>query len=290
MTTETEQTPATISKDIVSPEEGIESLKDQIARAQAESKARLGAADRAIQEQAARATKAEREVVEVKKGAVETTIESLTRDKEMAKRDFIAASETGDYKAAADAQDRISAANARIVAAEQGRVILEEELKAPPKPAQVQPQFVDQVEQVARQLAAPSAAWVRAHPEYITDPAKNEQMLRAHHGALAQGRREDTAAYFESINHALGIGGEHPRADVTPREGARTPSSAPVSREVSQTPRRESRGDVHLSAEEVEMALTLNLDPNKSRDEILRDYATTMANEIKAGRITTRTL
>ncbi len=278
---------------IVPAEEGIESLKEQIARSTAESARRLGEKDRIIAETAQRAVAAEREVVTTRKDAITTTIESLTKDKDGAKRDLKQALEIGDYEKVADAQDRISAANARIVAAEQGRQVLEEESKAPPR--QHQPIVSDPVEELARRLEPRSAAWIRQHPEYVGAGELNAKMIRAHHSAIGEGLQPETDSYFTFINRKLGLEREPemsrqppPREDLTMRQqdDTRSPLSAPVGREVSQSPRRQaSPGRVHLSADEVSTALALNLDPKKTDKEVLEEYARNKVALMSEGKI-----
>lgn len=263
---------------IVPPEEGLQSLKDQVAKAREDSARRLAEKDRVIAEAAARAVAAEREVIVTRKSSIEVTIERLSSEKDSAKRDWIAAQEAGDWVKAADAQDRLSTANARIVAAEQGRQVLEEEIKAPPKQ---QPIYVDQVEQVARNLQPKSAAWVRTHPEYVTDAALNKKMIAAHNHALGEELTPESDEYFAHINERLGFTQPPQRQDVRARQSDdagsnRAPVSAPVGRNVSQTPRRDAGvGTVRLEPYEIASALeTIGpLYPKASRQEILRMYA-----------------
>jgi hypothetical protein len=272
---------------IVPPEEGIESLKDQIARSRAEHAQRMGEKDRLIQEAAQRAVAAEREVTTTRKSSIEMTIESLQKDKDGAKRDWIAAQEAGDYPKAADAQDRMSQANARIVAAEQGRQALDDDLRAPPRQ---QPISTDRVEEVARTLQPRSADWVRQHPEFINRPDLNQKMIRAHHAAVGEGLEPDSDAYFTMVNRRLGLEREPETAneDAAPRrgDGSRAPTSAPVGRDVAQNPRRAaSPGTVRLSAEEASAALALNLDPKKSDREVFEEYARNKVALMSEGKI-----
>ena len=100
---------------IVTEDEGIKSLQAEAEKSRRESAERLREADRRIAEAHRIAVEAQQETAAVKKDHVGTIIENLTAQKEAARRDLIAAHEAGDFAKVADAQDRISLANARIV-------------------------------------------------------------------------------------------------------------------------------------------------------------------------------
>lgn len=277
---------------VVTGDDGIEGLKEQVARAKAESERRLGESQRKIQEAyenarraEERAAHAEKEVATVKQGAVLTVLDNLKRDKEDAKRKYRAAMEAGEFDKAADAQDELSLANARIVEAEKGKQELEERAKAPPvAPRRTEPLPADDpAERLAATLSPRSAAWVRSHPEFARDEAKQEEMTRAHFSALGEGHRADTEAYFDFVNRKLGIT-KAPPDPVSPggiasgaREASRAPASAPVSRDVTQSPGSARPNTVHLTASEVATA--------KAMDMKLEDYARYKVALIKEGKI-----
>lgn len=263
---------------IVSPEEGIQSLKDQVVKAQADSARRLAEKDRVIKEAFDRANAAEAEVVTTRKDTIGTVIESLTKDKETAKRDYQTAMETGDFAKAADAQDRLSVANARIVEAERGKVALEEEIKAPkPQPRTVETQrYDDPVEQLAAQLHPRSASWVRSHPDYVTDPTLNDAMIEAHNTAVKRHIPLDTDEYFGFINKRLGIE-EGNKVQEPSRERSTAPISAPVGRDVAQTPRRSTPGTITLTPAQAQTARDLGMS--------YQDYAKQLVECEKEGKI-----
>ena len=129
----TDKKPEIEKPKVVTADEGIESLKDQVAKAKRESAERLAEKDRQIADAFRVAQDAQRETVTVKKDQVGTIIESLTKDKEAARRDYAAAMTAQDFDKAAEANDRLSMANAKIVEAERGKIALEDEAKAPQK-------------------------------------------------------------------------------------------------------------------------------------------------------------
>lgn len=268
---------------IVTADEGIESLKEQVARAQRDSANRLAEKDRVIADAFKRASDAEREVTVVKKDQVGTIIDSLMKDKEAARRDYQAAMEGGDYAKAADAQDRLSLSNARIVEAERGKLALEDEAKNH-RPVAVQ-SVTDPVETMAGSLSPRSASWVRSHPDYARDPRLTRQMVRAHEDAIDEGHAPDSDGYFGFIETKLGVG--RPQRQESGRDMNRAPVAAPVGRDIAQAPGQNRPGTVTLSPNEVRAAMdTLSpLYPDASRDELLRIYAKNRSDLISEGRM-----
>lgn len=278
-------------KILVTADEGIESLKEQVDRARRDSDRRLAEKDRIIADAFKQAQEAQREVSVVKKDQVGTIIESLNKDKEAAKRDYRVAMESGDFDKAADAQDKISDANARIVQAERGKMALEEEVKTPLRQP-VQP-VTDPAEQMASTLSPRSASWVRSHPEFARDPRLTRQMVRAHEDAIDDGHEPDSDGYFSFINGKLGIdggrqvGSDNVNRQSSGREASRAPVSAPVGRDVSQSPGQQRPGKINLQSHEVQAAYdTLGpLYPDKSKYELLQIYAKNREDLISEGRM-----
>lgn len=272
----------TEAKTVITAEEGIESLKEQVERAKRESATRLAEKDRQIADAFRAAQDAQRETVTVKKDQVGTIIESLTKDKDAARRDYAAAMTAGDFDKAADAQDRISLANAKIVEAERGKVALEEEAKVPPKAAPV----LDAVDRLAASLSPRSAAWVKAHPDYARDPKLNRQMIRAHEDAVDEGHPLDSDGYFAYINTKLGLT-ERRQAEGRQADSSRAPVSAPVGRDVTQSPGAQRPGSIKLEPHEVRTAIeTLSpLYPKADRAELLKIYAQNKQDLIAEGKI-----
>ena len=269
---------------VVSADEGIESLKEQVEKAKRESAQRLAEKDRIIADAFKQTQDAQREVSIVKKDQVGTIIESLNKDKETARRDYTLAMEAGDFAKAADAQDRLSLANARIVEAERGKMALEEETKAPLR--QTVQQINDPVEQMASTLSPRSASWVRSHPEFIMDKRLTRQMVRAHEDAVDDGHQPDSDSYFSYINTKLGLEGGR-QVETRRQDQQRGPTSAPVGRDTPQSPGTQRPGTVNLQPHEVQAAVdTLSpLYPDKSKNELLQIYAKNKLDLIAEGRI-----
>ena len=71
----------------------------------------------------------------------------------------------------------MAANEAKALQLENGKQSLKETPRSAPRP-------LDPVEAFATQLSPRSAAWVRAHPEYATNPKLTQKMIAAHNMAL----------------------------------------------------------------------------------------------------------
>jgi hypothetical protein len=288
-----DKTPKAEIGKIVSADEGIEDLKAQVEKAKKDSATRLAEKDRQIQEAFQRATAAERETVTVKRDAVGTILEKLGADKDAARRDLIAAHEAGDFAKVADAQDRLSMVNARIVEAEKGKMVLEDEVKNP-QGRQVQDSVSDPVEVVARTMQSRrSADWIRQHPEAVVNGAVAPAAMSAHFSALDKGLEPDSDAYFEHLEGAIGGRRSESRQQErqqTGRDMNRSPTSAPVNRDVVQAPGATRPGSIRLEPHEVQTALDTYapLYPKESRDQLLKRYAQDKMQLIDEGKISRR--
>jgi hypothetical protein len=259
---------------IIPPQEGIDDLKKELEESKKRQQERLDLAQRQIAEAAARAAEeskranaAEARVLETQRDAVGTTVDLLTKERESAKRDYADAMQAGDFGKAADAQERMSIAAARLVKAEEGRLALEDDLKRRDQPEGRRPDGsnLSSAEKLARNMEQQgnirSAAWVREHPEYVNDPSLAKKVEQAHFYALGEGYAEASDAYFQAVNSKLGLNGQSgertQRQEDTSRSAA--PLSAPVSRQSQgyQPGRMPSR--ITLSAEQAQTARELGM-------------------------------
>jgi hypothetical protein len=112
---------------------------------------------------------------------------------------------------------------------------------------------------------------VRAHPEFVREPAKNRKMIRAHEDAIDDGVKADTPEYFEYIEKRLGLATAAPQVQKTeedalssaaaPRSQRSAPPSAPVSRSGNGAAPRSNV--VKLTADEIEMARLNDMTPEE---------------------------
>ena len=254
-----------IAEEEISPELGIEALKQQlsmerVARAEAETRARQAENT---------ASKASIEVQDSNLQLIVSAIDSVNRSNTMLKRDYSMAMASGNFDQAAEIQSTMSMNSAKLLQLENGRSALEQRLKNPP---QMQPERpVDPVESVASQLSPRSAAWLRAHPECVNDKRLYMKMIGAHNIAVADGFSADTDEYFSEIERQLGY--RKPQTNVNdydeeptsaaakpmPKKGP--PPAAPTSRAASNG--SGGRNTVTLNREEREMANIMGMTPEE---------------------------
>lgn len=240
---------------VVPPEDGIADLKRQLD----EERARRADAERRAAEaaQQAHAARLDKEDTDIQ--LVSNAIDTLDRETDILKANYAHAMQTGDFRRAAEIQEEMSDNSAKLLQLRNGLEAMKAKPKAPPPQAAP----ANPVEAFASRLTPRSADWVRAHPEFVTDPSKNRKMIAAHELAVADGLTPDTDAYFTAIEETLRI---KPQAKVVEEEATSSaakvvsrrdaaPAAAPVSRGTS------SRNVVRLTAAEREMAEMMGMKP-----------------------------
>ena len=248
----------------ISAEEGLEAFKKKYEE---ERQARLDAENRARQA-TQQAREAQGQVGDTNLQLVNSAIDTLKRETDILKANLRAAMASGDYSAAADAQEAMADTKAKLLQLENGRLALQDQLKNPVQ--RVEPS-VDAVEALASQLSPRSAAWVRANPDYARNPRLTQKMIAAHNLVTADGIAPDTDEYFESVERVLGVSAA-PSASVAaaeapmsaasaPAQRRSSPAAAPVSR--SGNPTNSRPNVVRLSAEEREMAQMMGQTPEE---------------------------
>jgi hypothetical protein len=128
------------------------------------------------------------------------------------------------------------------------------------EPQQQQPASV---EQIISNSGLPELAqgWLRQHPEYVSDPVKNQQLRKMHNVAEYQAGGEYTERYFDRLNVLLGFKQEAAQPAPAPRVApARRPAyvgafSAPPTREApSMKTGRPIERQPQLTRDELEIA------------------------------------
>jgi hypothetical protein len=155
--------------------------------------------------------------------------------------------------------------------------------------AQQHPQFATEpqepqapsAEQIIASSGLPENAkdWLRAHPEYVSDPVKNAQMQRMHYVAEHQAGSEFTERYFDRMEILLGLRQEPTPAPVVaptaPRNSApvrkqqyAAPVSAPPTREPPSMATGKSRNfRAPLNADELYIAQQSGQTPEQYQQE-----------------------
>lgn len=185
------------------------------------------------------------EVVTTRKDSVEQGIAAAKADGDAAEKEYAKAMEDGDFAAAARAQRRMAAAESTILKLSDAKDDLEVVTKPAPRQTQQRteaPAVVDKTEAYISRFTPASQAWLRSHKDYVTDPAKNSQLLTAHHAALGQGYAADTPEYFAAVEKKLGIGappssGRRPIPPVAPASPTGGGMNGNASNEVRLSPK-----------------------------------------------------
>lgn len=257
------------------PESGIAELKKQLA----DYNARALAAERERDAANAQVAQVSRHAVDANLGMVTSSIEAATSASKTAKADYQKAMEAGDYVKAADAQEAMADARANLLRLQERKADIESG-RAQPQQQQRQQPVVSKIEEMARQLSPPSAAWLRAHP----DVADRFDQAEAAHNYITKikGVTVDTPEYFKRIEEELGITAPAVRAEKEPEVQAKPAQKlqqqAPVTQSApSLRTGQPSRQVVTLSPAEREIARE-----NKMTD---REYAIEKMAAIAAGQI-----
>lgn len=240
---------------IITPEDGIEQLKanlEQSQRNEADARRQRDEANQRAAQEAQRAAGATKEVRDTNLSLVTNAIETIKMSQNALKTNWAAAMAAGDFDGAADIQLKMSDNSAKLTQLESGKAEMEIASKRPePQPGT---RTVDPVEHIASQLTGPSAAWIRAHPEYARTPDMYQKVIRADAKVWGDGVERDTPEYFERVERALGLRQDAPQRQE--RGGA--PPAAPPSRG-SGDGNGGSRQTVRLTPAEMEMAALTGL-------------------------------
>lgn len=243
----------TIEPDKKPDDAAVAGFKEQLTAAQAAQEAEKRRADDATarattaEQEAARLreseTKARGETVESQIDAVANAINAATAEGDAAERDYAAAMSEGDFARAATAQRKMSGAEARLAQLNDAKSELDHAKKSA-KPAATEREAVrgNPVDQFIASRTAPTATWLRAHPDVADSIVRGGDIGQIVAGADAEARRKniklDTDEYFHLIETRLGLreekradAGADPDPDSKPRK--KPVGGAPMSRETT---------------------------------------------------------
>jgi hypothetical protein len=211
----------------VPAEEGIAELR---ARLQASDSARQQAEQRANQAEQARA-EATGATQDANVQFLTTALEGVRQSMGVLEANLAESYAVQDFAQAAKIQTEIARTAQRESAIETGLEQLKTVPREQPRPA---PRRDDPVEAVASQLTPNAAAWIRGHPDYVTDPQKNQRLMSAHYAAMAEGLSADSPDYIRYVEAHVAPRGAQPqperREPVSDPIRRSAPSAAPVSR------------------------------------------------------------
>lgn len=245
-----------------SSQNGTKSADEGIA----ELKKRLEAVERERNEAVQRAYRANTEKDESDRLFIESQAAQAKANADYLENAYANAVAQGDHLSAAKIARQMAQAEAQILQLQNGAQQLKEKPKDQPRP-------LDPVEALATQLSPRSAAWVRAHPEYATNPRLTQKMIAAHNLAMADGIPVDSDDYFASVEETLKVAQRAPTRAIQDDDGEdqfsgagratsgrqAAPAAIPVSRDISPTGSKPRT--VRLSPAEVEAAEMSGLTP-----------------------------
>lgn len=268
--------------------ENTETVADGVAELQRKlddsERARVSA-ERRADEAFRRAGHAENTAYGSQMAVLQGALDTLIANRETLKKDYAAALAAGEFDRAADLQTRIADEAAQKVEIEKGKAALEGQAR--PRQA---PGDNEKVEAYVRSLQPRAAAWIRAHPQYVTDAQLNDELMEKHFAARRAGHAEGSDSYFTFMESNLGLAGgsgtaarpqQREQEQETNGENLSGASQVAQRRDVQPSPAAPSRGgssrQIRLSPREAEAARISGL-----TDE---EYAKNMERERRAGTI-----
>lgn len=240
-------------KDLASQYKDLEAKNAEQTKAREEAE-RVAATARADAEKARQERDAARTSANASNlDTINTALAASEAAIEGAKRDLLAAKQAQDFEAELDAQDRLTKARIDHRTYDEAKATIEARAKQQPQPTRP----TDPVEAYVANRTEPTANWLRAHRDFITDPRKNAKLTAAHHDAVAEGFSPDTTEYFNHVETFIGIKKEDPKdqqADTRQTQTKRaTRTVAPVAGSGSSS--AVNGGEVRLTAAEAERAV-----------------------------------
>lgn len=269
---------------VVEPEDGIEQLKANLAKAQEEGE-RLKA-DAATQR--ARADKAAADLSaaqgQVRRSEIQSVDDAITlKQTEIGtlKAQLIEANTNGDWTAAADLQEKIGISTSEMVQLRAGKTRMEQQKNAPVPQQQAKDPATEWATILDGQGFGRSAQWVRNHPEWARDPGKLRQLTAAAQLAESEGKLVDSDDYFSRVESLIGVARPEPKpnghdepalSEASPgqtRKSDTAPAAAPPSRGggASGSP---NRTRIRLTPEQAEAAKISGMTYEQYYNEVVK--------------------
>lgn len=201
----------------------------------------------------------QKQTVQSELDAVSAAMAAAKAEADSAERDLEAATQAGDTRAQAVAYRKLARAEGDLARLEAGKDELEAKAKEPP-PRKAEPVSDDPLGLDRTNLPPTAKTWLRAHPEYLTNPRKNAKIQSLHWDVVDEGHEPFSAAYYESLEQHLGLRerpGTNSEQDDPPVRPARREAaivSAPVSREGAGSTSGNSGNTIRLTVAQKEAA------------------------------------
>jgi hypothetical protein len=255
------------------PDDNAEDLKRQLetlrrsedaARQRAlQAEQQRDQAMRYAQERNVALSQSQREAVGSRMDSINNGLAAAEAEIAEAKNAFRTAAVEQDIDAQVAAQERLAEAQANKVNLTNGKAALERAIKAESERLEAQRQQQAQQAQQPQgdqldrtNLPQTAKNWLRAHPEYLSDPRKNAKIQSLHWDVLDEGHQPFSDSYYIALEQHLGLRdaiGLKQRQNVADDEQEeaqptrRSVVSAPVSREAPSSTGSRSSGQVRLT-------------------------------------------
>lgn len=212
---------------------------------------------------------------------ISNSLRGAQAERDAAKSDYKRAAENGDFDGMADAQSKLSRAEAKILHYESGAAELaerKETLKNTPEPKR-EPARADFAASVHanQQLLQSEKDWMIKNAEAFKDPEFNKKIEFAYQGAVAKGGLvRGSPEYFDYMERATGLkkGTETPSKDDDDDNERDLAVSAPPSRSERDSNGRPTGGKVMLTPEERDLARSMGVtDIEYARQKVAFDAA-----------------
>lgn len=218
------------------------------------------------------------EAVQIRSGAekaahsnMKSALAAAQSEQEAAKKDYANFLEAGDFVAAAESQQKMSRAAARVVQVERDisefetqQSEAEERAKHQPR-RQTESQPVDVLTSIDQNpnLMPEEKKFLKSHPELMADRQKNAELGIAYQRAMNDGLSRGTPEYFEFIENFMGIKksgkSESVRTTDDDEEAGRAANGAPVRRDNAGQRREQRPSQVKLTPEQREIARNMGI-------------------------------
>jgi hypothetical protein len=203
----------------------------------------LAASQRRASEEIARTrqenSEVKRQAVQSTRSSIDSEIVTIDSALEEAEAAYARAFEAGQGADLAKAQRRISELTVKKADNERRKAELPSDEQLKQQEASRPRTEQEAIDQYIEQFKPRSQAWLREHPECVTDRTKNQRVIEADKLALRAGLEPESDEYFEFIDRRMGYvdGGDtgqrqqrQPEPEQQPMKRASTPmrSAAPV--------------------------------------------------------------
>jgi hypothetical protein len=175
--------------------------EEQKARQDAEARARDANIARQEAEEAARSARTEAQ--ETRQTSLDRGLESAKAASDAAKSEYTAAMEAGDWKKAAEAQEKLADARSDLRMYEYQKQ--SQERQPVTRDPAIQGDPIDAYINNVGRTTPNSANWLRSHRDWITDPQKNAKLTSAHWDAVGEGIAVDSPEYFAHVERKIGM-------------------------------------------------------------------------------------